>query len=85
MNDKELPISQLLGDNSAMLPISHPLGDNSAAWQKFAAEDLGLSSSVGQTHLTAIGANNGQHKKHFKCMDVYEEFYDFVNCIIRCW
>jgi len=66
------------------LPIAHPLGDNSSAWQKFAAEDLGLSSSVCQTHLTAIGANNGQHKRHFKCMDVYEEFYDFVNRIMRC-
>lgn len=65
------------------LPISKPLGDNSAAFQKFARDELGECALVCQTHATAIAANNGSHRSHFKDEAVYEEFYDYVCRIMR--
>ena len=66
------------------LPISVPLGDNSSAWQKFCREDLHLDANVCQTHATAIAKNNGTHRAHFGNMETYQEFYDYVCRIMRC-
>lgn len=68
---------QLFGD------VTHKASQ--AAFNKLGFGVNMLGSRFAPWTYTLIPRENGQHKKHFKCMDVYEEFYDFVNCIMRCW
>ena len=59
------------------LPISYALGDNSSSFQKFVTEELELDANVIQTHATAIAKNNGTHSIYFDSNENYEVFYDF--------
>ena len=65
------------------LPISYALGDNSACFQKFVTEELDLEANVCQTHATAIAKNNGTHSTYFDSNENYEVFYDFLCSIMR--
>jgi hypothetical protein len=65
------------------LPISACLGDNTFAVQNFSENKLGLEANLCQTHTSAIPANNGTHKKHFRNMEIYEAFYEFICRIAR--
>ena len=60
------------------LPISYALGDNSSSFQKFVTEELELDANVCQTHATAIAKHNGIHRTYFDSNENYEVFYDFV-------
>ena len=76
------------------LPISYALGDNSSSFQKFVTEELDLDANVCQTRATAIAKNNGSHGTYFDSNENYgtyfdsnenyEVFYDFVCRILRC-
>ena len=66
------------------LPISYALGDNSSSFQKFVTEELELDANVCQTHATAIAKNNGSHRTYFDSNENYEDFYNFVCRITRC-
>ena len=66
------------------LPVDFALGDNSYAWQNCVANVMGITSGLCQTHLSAIAANNGQHRKHFSCPAAYESFYELVCRLMPC-
>jgi hypothetical protein len=67
------------------LPIAVVMGNNSSAWQKFAKDELGIDANVCQTHATPIAANNGSHNKYLDNVNEnYDDFYEFVNRIMRC-
>ena len=60
------------------LPVSHGLSDNTDTYQNFLKNCLGLLAALCQTHVTAIPACNGTHKKYFDNTDIYEEFYQIL-------
>jgi hypothetical protein len=64
------------------MPVDKALSDNNTGWQNFVRKILKLLASVCNTHLTGIGAVNGSHKKFFKSLEVYEQWYKFV-CRIK--
>ncbi len=70
------------GENKE-LPISACLGDNTFSVQNFSINTLGLDANVCQTHTSAIAANNGTYKEHFHDMAIYEEFYEYICRISR--
>ena len=66
------------------LPVSHGLSDNTDTYQNFLKNCLGLLAALCQTHVTAIPACNGTHKKYFDNTDIYEEFYRTRFCTSLC-
>ena len=48
-------------------------------------EYLQVATNVCQAHATAIAANKGSHKTHFDNMARYEDFYECVCSIMRCF
>ena len=60
------------------LPVSHGLCDNTDTYQNFLKNCLGLLAALCQTHVTAIPACNGTHKKFFDNAEIYELFYQIL-------
>ena len=63
------------------MPVDKALCDNDGGFQGYAREELGLEAGVCNTHVTAVGANNGSQKKQFTKEEIYTEWYDKVNKI----
>jgi len=68
-NDKELPVSKVLGDGHA-------------GWLNFVRKVLKLAANLCNTHATAIGAQNGTQRVHFTTQESYDGWYKYV-CRIK--
>ena len=60
------------------LHLQPSTSDNTDTFQNFLKNCLGLLATLCQTHVTAIPACNGTHKKFFDNADIYEAFYQIL-------